>query len=176
MNAKLLSKSRIIFLLSILLLGSCSPAPVAPGQKGDQTGKVVQSNLVRAAAPQVPQSDQQALAEGNRAFAASLYQKLRGGEGNLFFSPYSISLALAMVYAGAGGDTASQIAAALHFTLPPDRLHPAFNALDQYLASLAGASKEGQPTPDSQSGQDFQLKIANSIWGQVDFNFLPALP
>jgi serpin B len=48
--------------------------------------------------------------EGNNAFAVSLYTKLRTEEGNLFFSPYSISTALAMTYAGAEGKTATEMA------------------------------------------------------------------
>ena len=67
--------------------------------------------------------------EGNNAFAVELYGQLRNQNGNLFFSPESISTALAMTYAGARGDTASEMAKTLHFTLPPDRLHPAMGAL-----------------------------------------------
>lgn len=167
-------KARLFLLLSIMLLGSCTPMTAKPSQNGDLNGKVIESNLVRLTNLQVLQSDQQALSDGNRAFTVNLYQKLRAGDGNLIFSPYSISLALAMVSAGARGDTASQIAAAMHFTLPPDQLHPAFNALDGYLASLGVVPKPTQPAPTDQGGQDFRLKIANSIWGQVNFSFLPA--
>jgi hypothetical protein len=73
--------------------------------------------------------DQTAVAEGNNAFAVDLYGQLRKQDGNLFFSPESISTAFAMAYAGARGTTAPQMATALHFTLPPDRLHPAMGAL-----------------------------------------------
>jgi serpin B len=47
---------------------------------------------------------------GNTAFAVDLYQRLRSDEGNLFFSPYSLSAALAMVYAGAKDGTQQQMA------------------------------------------------------------------
>jgi hypothetical protein len=121
-------KARLFLLLSIVLLGSCTPMIAKTSQNGDLSGKVIESSLVRLTNLQVPQSDEQALSDGN-----------------LFFSPYSISLALAMVSAGARGDTASQIAAAIQFTLPPDRLHPAINALDGYLESLGAAPKSSQP-------------------------------
>jgi serine protease inhibitor len=62
-------------------------------------------------------SDEAFLVEGNGAFAFDLYQALKGQEGNLFYSPYSISLALAMTYAGARGQTAQQMADVLHFSL-----------------------------------------------------------
>ena len=101
--------------------------------------------------------DQAELVKGNNAFAIDLYGQLRQQDGNLFFSPASISTALAMAYAGAGGQTASQMAAALHFTLPPDRLHPAMGAL---LASL-NATHTG-----------YQLRVADALWAEQDESFL----
>ncbi|HXZ30126.1 MAG TPA: serpin family protein, partial [Dehalococcoidia bacterium] len=64
-----------------------------------------------------PGSDQALLVEGNNAFAFDLYQALKGQEGNLLCSPYSISLALAMTYAGARNETADQMADTLHLLL-----------------------------------------------------------
>ncbi|MEY2428908.1 MAG: serpin, partial [Verrucomicrobiota bacterium] len=58
--------------------------------------------------------------EGNTAFALDLYQKLKGNPGNLFFSPYSVSTALGMTYAGARGRTESEIGKTAHFNLPQD--------------------------------------------------------
>jgi serpin B len=110
-------------------------------------------------APGASADDLAALSEGNRAFAMDLYQAVRGEHGNLFFSPYSVSLALAMAYAGARGDTEADMASTLHFTLPQERLHPAFNELD---LSLAEAGDEA-----------FRLNIANALWGQQGFDFLP---
>ena len=45
------------------------------------------------------------LPANDTAFAVDLYHQLRTADGNLFFSLYSISAALAMTYAGARGDT-----------------------------------------------------------------------
>jgi serpin B len=118
----------------------------------------------------VPADDLNQLARGNNAFAMTLYQELRGGDGNLFYSPYSISLALAMMYAGARGSTEEQMAEVMHFALPQDRLHTAFNALDQILASYEQSLKD----PQTKTDLGFRLDIANSIWGQQGFTFLPA--
>ncbi len=120
----------------------------------------------REAAPQVSENVLQALAAGNSVFAFDLYQALRREEGNLFFSPYSISVALAMTYAGARSDTEAQMADVLRFNLPQDRLHPAFNGLDQELAKRG----EGAAGVD---GEGFRLNIANALWGQTGYPFLP---
>jgi serpin B len=86
-------------------------------------------------------------------------------EGNLFYSPYSISAALAMTYAGARGDTKKQMADTLQFYLSQNQLHPAFNSLDQELASR-GEGAQGK------DGEGFRLNIVNAIWGQKDYAFL----
>jgi serpin B len=106
-----------------------------------------------------PDADQQAVVEGNIGFALDLYARLRTQGGNLILSPYSISAALAMTYAGARGETARQMADVLHFTLPPERLHPAFAAMlsaDQVSEGECG----------------FQLHLANALWGQQGYGFL----
>jgi serpin B len=117
--------------------------------------------------PDVSFGDQALLVEGNTAFAFSLYQRLEGEDGNLFYSPYSISLALAMTYAGARGETAEQMADTLRFMLEQDRLHPAFNWLDAELATR-GEGAQGK------DGEGFRLNIVNAIWGQKGYGFLPA--
>ena len=103
---------------------------------------------------------------GNNTFALDLYRALSSGEGNLFYSPFSISQALAMTFAGARGETERQMAVTLNHKLPQSRLHPSFNALDQDLASR-GTGLEGE------ENHYFQLNIANAIWGQHGYEFLP---
>ncbi|MCL7452602.1 MAG: serpin family protein [Anaerolineae bacterium] len=127
------------------------------------TGEVISAQATPPA-PADP-ADITKLADGNTAFALELYQLLRQQEGNLFYSPYSISLALAMTYAGARGETEVQMAEALHFDLPQDRLHPAFEALAQVLAS------RGEVAEDKE-GEGFRLNVANALWGQEDYQFL----
>lgn len=107
--------------------------------------------------------DLAALVRGNSDFAFDLYRSVRSDGENLFFSPHSISAALAMTYAGARGDTERAMAGTLRFGLPDARLHGAFNALDQALAGRAspGGGEVG-----------CQLCIANSLWAQRGHPFL----
>ena len=119
----------------------------------------------RVDSPDVSASDLTALVDGNSAFAFDLYQAFHGDPGNLFYSPYSISLALAMTYTGARGETERQMADTLSFVLPQDRLHPAFNGLDLELARR-GEGAEGKDE------KGFQLNIVNAIWGQEGYEFL----
>ncbi len=111
------------------------------------------------AAPSATNADLAAVVDDNSAFSFNLYQTLKGRDGNLFYSPHSISLALAMTFAGAGGQTEKQMADTLRFSLPRDRLHPAFNALDLEIATR-GKGDEG-----------FRLNIVNSVWGQEGHPF-----
>ena len=78
---------------------------------------------------------------GNSTFALNLYRALADTDGNLFFSPHSLSLAMAMTYAGARDETAQQMADTLHFVLPQDRLHPVLNRLDIELNSRGKDAK-----------------------------------
>ncbi len=102
---------------------------------------------------------------GNTDFAFALYGGLKddpnatASKGNLFFSPYSISTALAMTYAGARGDTQKQMAAAQHFTLHGQRLHCTFGALQKQI--VQGDKSRG-----------YQLLVANALWGQKGVPFL----
>jgi len=82
------------------------------------TSELVQSEKQRVTSPDVNEADLAVLVNGNSAFAFDLYQVLRETSGNFFYSPYSISLALAMTYAGARGETAQQMTDTLYFTLP----------------------------------------------------------
>jgi len=148
----------------VVALAGCAGG-VGGGQRAP--GESVRSSKPRVAAPEVAAPDLAELVGGNSAFAFDLYQALREKDGNLFYSPYSISLALAMTYAGARGETEQQMAGALHFMLPQERLHPAFNSLDQALASRG----EGAQGKDEQG---FRLNVVNAIWGQAGYEFLPA--
>ena len=153
------------FALSLCAVG-CTTSPTEPPEPtggcsdASKPGCLVTSEKQRITNPSVPAADQEATILGNTAFALDLYQQLRTEEGNLFYSPFSISEALAMTYAGARGDTETQMAKALHFTLPQAQLHPAFNAIDLALAKL-GQGAAGK------DGQGFRLNIANALWTQT---------
>jgi serpin B len=150
-------------LLAILWFAGCAPPATQPPATAPAPtpGGVAQSTKPRLLSPSVAAEQLGTVAGGNNAFALDLYRAIRGGQGNLFYSPYSLSLALAMTYAGARGDTEQQMAGALHFTLPQAQLHPAFDALDLRLNTT------GQPNAD------FKLSLANSLWGQAGFAFRP---
>ena len=157
-----MSTSHSSHLLRFLVLASLvlsSLAGCAPGPAGVT---VAQSAIPRETSPSIPEGDLPALVQVDNDFGLALYQVLRQEEGNLFYSPFSISLALAMAYAGARGQTEQEMAQALRFTLPQDRLHPAFNAL------LLDLDRRAEEADD----EAFQMSIANSIWGQRDYAFL----
>ena len=160
-------------ILSIALLGCGKllevPSPTSPPPNETPSASATQevrSEKTRVSVPLATESELTDLVRRNNDFAFNLYQKLREEEsGNLFYSPYSISLALAMTYAGARSETERQMSNALHFTLSQDKLHSAFNALDLQLASRGEGSS-------GQDGKGFRLNIANAIWGQQGYEFL----
>ena len=103
-----------------------------------------------------PNDPARAVAEDNTAFAIDLYQQLRREEGNLFFSPFSVSAALAMTYGGARNETAREMAGVLHFDLLPERLHLGFSHIFRSF-------EEHSPG---------RLTFANRLWLQKDFAVL----
>ena len=139
---------RLKFSLSVLSLAvvvvfMASPYR-APGQtsaKGDGSG--------------AGKEDLKAVVEGNNEFAFDLLHQLGQKPGNKFFSPYSISTALAMTFAGARGNTAKEMAQTLHFTLLPHEAasHPA--AFGELIRTIQGADKK----------RHYELAVANSLWG-----------
>jgi len=114
--------------------------------------------MALSAQPTSNTADQVAAVNGSNAFAVDLYAQLRTQPGNLFFSPESISTAFGMAYAGARGQTAKEMEHVFHFTLPPDRLHPAMGAL------LAGMNAQHK---------NYELRVADALWAQQDASFLP---
>jgi serpin B len=137
------------------LAGCAASVPAASMVMSD----TVRSDKPRQPAPAPNEAQVSELVAGNSGFAIDLYRVLLNREQNLFFSPYSLSLALAMTYAGARGETERQMAGAVHYTLPHAELHTAFNALDQALA-------------DRGEEEGLHLTIVNAIWGQRGHVFL----
>ncbi len=142
--------------LIVLVLAGCS-APVS--------AEVLKSDKDRISNPQIGDGVMAQLVDGNNQFAFDLYQVLQLENQNLFYSPYSISMALAMTYAGARGDTGLEMAQALKYFLAQNSLHPAFNALDKELAQR-GEGAQGK------DGEGFSLNIVNAIWGEMDYHLL----
>jgi serpin B len=153
----------ILTALVIVLVGSISCTTTnGPNDSQFVAGMELKADKTRVTSD-ASRADLETLVEGNTTFAFDLYQQLAGeNEGNLFFSPYSISIALAMTYAGARGETERQMAEVLHFDLPQDSLHAAFNLLEAELDSRQSLDEESY----------FKLDITNAIWGQQGFDFL----
>jgi serpin B len=117
-------------------------------------------SLVSAAdtPPAVIARPESKVVKDNNTFALDLYAQLAGEKDNLFFSPFSISTALAMTYAGARGQTATEMAQTLHFPLNQQELHPAFARL---LKEMNGKNNKGS----------LELHLANALWGQKGYGF-----
>ncbi|MBN2272277.1 MAG: serpin family protein [Sedimentisphaerales bacterium] len=126
-------------------------------------------------------TDVNAVVAGNTEFAFDLYARLKEhpavkeADGNLFFSPYSISTALAMTYAGAREDTARQMAAVLKFpsdTFLSGGLSATASPWEQ--GRLAGAFAALEKNLKAKPGEKgYELNVANALWGQKVYAFLP---
>lgn len=96
----------------------------------------------------VPDGDQ--LIQNNTAFGLTLYKEMAQTKGNIVLSPLSVSIATAMLAAGAEGATLAELAAAARLELPQETLHPQLSTLLRGLQQGAGSSAK--------------LKFANGIW------------
>jgi serpin B len=154
---------RTTFLLLVIcaVLGcttdASSPPPASPPGDADRIG----SSKERLSADAAPAADVEALAFSNLVFAVKMYRELSANDpGNVFFSPHSISTAFGMLYAGAEGATATQMADALEYRLAEPELHHAFNALDLTL--------------DSREREGVTVRVVNGLFVQRDYPVLPA--
>ncbi|XP_041101205.1 leukocyte elastase inhibitor-like [Polyodon spathula] len=101
----------------------------------------------------------ESLARANTIFALDLFKKLSNDRKaeNIFYSPLSISSALAMVYLGARGNTAAEMAQSVHFNKSQDDVHSGFRAL------ISDINKQGAP---------YKLCLANRLYGEKSFDFI----
>ncbi len=152
-------------LLCLAAVGGCHA-----GNNTETTdGNIALSSLARDTNPQVSDADLAAVVGGNTDFALKAFGQIgTGADTNTVFSPYSITLAVALAAAGARGTTLSGMEQALTFPLPQERLNPAFNKLDLLLATKTTGTvhSDGSVSP--------RLNIVNAVWGQQDFPILPA--
>jgi serpin B len=155
-GAKRVTNLAVATAITTLSLG-CGPTSDAGNADTPEGVELLRSSFEREIAPASSSAEQAQLGLSSRAFALELYaQAARGQTDNLFLSPYSVSVALAMTYAGARGDTKTELASALHFDLPEPQLHKAWNAVDFALSSRA-------------SGDGLQLEITNALFAQTGF-------
>ncbi|MHA1887083.1 MAG: serpin family protein [Promethearchaeota archaeon] len=103
------------------------------------------------------QSGIQEVANANNQFAFDLYSELdKSEQGNIFYSPYSISSALAMTYEGAKSQTADEMKSVFHF--------PENNVLRPNFAAIYNDINQGNKA--------YELRTGNALWVQNDFPFL----
>ncbi len=133
-----------------------------------ETGTLMKSKLARDPSPVADLEARSNLADANSDFAFDLYQHLRQQQdGNLFFSPYSISAALAMLYAAARGATEAQMTRTLHYAVGQTALHATFNALDRRLNSPERRWDGGVDPAGA------RLLVASALWAQRGYAFRP---
>ena len=101
--------------------------------------------------------DSREIIEANNRFAINLYSQYKSEEGNIFFSPFSISTAMAMVYEGAEGKTAKEIKSVFGF---PKYDNSRRNQYSNLLSEINKKDKE------------YALNTANALWAEQDFQFL----
>jgi serpin B len=151
---------------AVLLLYNCSSNPTVVNENEN---RITELNILRAEGisrqhvTDVSSEDMAALVQGNIHFAFDMYAQLvalRENQGkNVFFSPYSISVALAMTLAGAEGETETEMHKAMHFALAEPSLHKAFNRLDMEMEKAA------------EKQEHLTLSVVNSLWGEYSYNF-----
>ena len=143
-------------LAGAILIGGCvtednspkanpdAPAPTPAPQPEPAPGASAadEQSPTQAEKPEAKPILSPALSRDNARFALALYHELAAEEGNVFFSPHSISTALAMTFAGARGETAEQMASTLRFTLEEAELHEAFDALARSLTEASGQATD----------------------------------
>ena len=133
----------IFFMLIVFMLSACKSHKNTTGQADFQPSKY---NI-------------ESLAESNNLFAVDLFKQIQSKSENLIFSPYSIGTVLAMIYSGSGGKTAKEMSEVLYF--PQQAL----------LDPVESGMRESMQEIDTMRGTDFRL--ANAIWAQENFSFLP---
>ena len=159
-NKSIFNRSPFFSIFFLLFLGVITIIGSGCADNPNPETEIIPEIIPIEAPPAPGDADLAELETGIRAFTLEFYQTFRKESGNLLYSPYSVSVALAITWAGARGETAAQMADALHFTLPDTRLHTTFNVLDLMFETRGW-------------GYDIRLDVKNSVWAQKDFPVLP---
>jgi serine protease inhibitor len=140
---------RIILLFALLFtIFACHKRVIPAESKGDvKTGATINVKFPDTI-----------MIKNNNLFAFELYRQIRSDKDNTFFSPYSISSAIAMTYAGARSESEQQISKVLHFEGDQAYFHPAYKTLLSYINSLNRTDS-------------IDISTANSMWAQKDYPF-----
>ena len=131
----------------------------------------VSSALVAVMGHAAPNFDVAAKATNN--FAAELYRQLATGQQNLCVSPYSIETALAMTFAGADGETRTEMARVLHFPSDASTVATSFASLQRSLEEMNAKTTELVKKSKEFGGpsEPITLNIANRLFAQKDYDF-----
>ena len=156
----------------------CGGSAAAPAESSSDV-TIAQSDVARVPAADVNASDLQSAVMANNAFAVDLYaQALREDPSkNVLTSPISATLALTMTYAGAQGQTKTEMQSALHLGPADDAVFAGQNALSQALNERGAAALKEAQRNASESGQaapsesDYQLQVVNSVWGEQTYHW-----
>lgn len=121
-------------------------------------------------------ADSNVAAEAINVFGLDLYRTQSGREGNLLLSPYSIESALAMTYAGAAGDTRTEMQRVLHFPGDDSVVHESFKALALELAEYKTNSLEWAKRSKEMGGPStpVEFNLANRLFAQRGYPLRPA--
>lgn len=138
-------------MLCVMILAGCAASPTPTAQTKNLIGK-----LAYETAPQFTEGELQQLVASQNEFASAIFAHQAEAKENLVISPYSLYQALSMLYAGAAGETASEMQQAMRLPWEDARVHRLVNALNQRLLNSAGTGDEGS--------QAFDLQIPNALW------------
>lgn len=163
----------------LLALAACSPgggdstggseATGGPSDELEPPGELVESSKAREAEPEVSAEDLAQMAADERAFGAALFAALPANDSNRAVSPTSVRFAFAQTYAGARTISKTEIETAVKFSLPPERLHPAFNRIDLELAT-----REMPASGEIEGDDSLRLALVNQVFGRVGIAWEPA--
>jgi len=112
-------------------------------------------------------------ANATNQLGVDLHSQLARGDGNLCLSPYSIESALAMTFAGADGETKTEMARVLHFPNDGDAIHASFAALQGSLGEMSQKTAKIAEQSKTKSGpsEPITLLIANHLFAQSGYDF-----
>jgi len=131
--------------IAVLMLAGC-------GSPGGNTAPVADDSSAT-------EEGVKSVISANNQFAFDFYSEIKKSEdGNIFFSPWSLSTALAMTYEGARGRTAEEMQAVFHFPEDSAVRRPSFAKLYNEV---------------NKKDKEYKLSTANALWAQKDYRFLP---
>jgi serpin B len=135
------------------------------------------SHAVAAPDPGPPSTNASPAARSINALGVDLLSKGTAAGANALLSPYSIQEALAMTFAGAAGDTRTEMATVLHYPADDEAaLHRSFAALDKSLQEVARTTAEQAERAKKRGGpsEPVTLTVANRLFGQQGYDFRPS--